>query len=101
MKWLGAILRGITSLFAQQTNEFSAANSRLMPLEYSEQVRAKCLEGRRMICGRILRVLPDGLVVESGYTELLRPPLKTSWLVPGSATVTRAPGLVEGREPGS
>lgn len=54
-----------------------------------------------MICGKILRVLPDGLVVESGYMDLLHPPLNSSWLVPGSATVTGAPGLVDGREPGS
>jgi uncharacterized repeat protein (TIGR03806 family) len=100
MKWLAALFLGITNLFAQ-TNEFSGANSSLAPSQYLQQIRALCLDGRRMICGKILRVLPDGIVVESGYTDLLRPPLNTSWLVAGSATVTRAPGLVEGREPGS
>ena len=54
-----------------------------------------------MICGKILRVLPEGLVVESGYTDLLRPPLTDSWLVPGTVAATRTPNLVESREPGS
>ena len=54
-----------------------------------------------MICGKILRVLPEGLVVECGYTDLLRPPLTDSWLVPGTVTATRTPNLVESREPGA
>jgi uncharacterized repeat protein (TIGR03806 family) len=54
-----------------------------------------------MICGKILRVLPEGLVIECGYTDLLRPPLTDSWLVPGMVTATRVPNLVESREPGA
>src|ERR1039457_4773239 len=50
----------------------------LSPIQFGEQVRAACLQGRRSICGRILRVLPDGLIVESGYTNLLREPLSKS-----------------------
>jgi hypothetical protein len=65
----------------------------------AEQVRAECLQGRRMVCGRILKVLPDGLVVESGYTDLLRPPVNHSWLVSGSVTTSRPGNQVEGREP--
>ena len=60
-----------------QTNDFSATNfpahdqtnSSLTAFQHSEQIRADCLQGRRLICGKILKVLPDGLVVESGYTD--------------------------------
>src|SRR5204863_7622111 len=97
---LAAAFLVAASLFAQ-TNNFSAANSPSSPVERSEKIRAECLDGRRMICGRILRVLPEGLVVESGYTDLLRPPLSGSWLVPSTASVSREPSLVEGRGPGS
>ena len=65
----------------------------------AEKVRAECIQGRRTICGRILKVLPDGLVVESGYTSLMRPPLDKSWLVPGTVPAAREPNLVEGSEP--
>jgi len=46
-------------------------------------------------------VLPDGLVVDSGYTDLLRPPLNKSWLIPGSVVASRAANVIEGREPES
>jgi hypothetical protein len=68
--------------------------------QHAEEIRAKCLEGRRMICGKILKVLPEGLVVESGYTNLLREPLTKSWLLPGTVIATRPADLVEGKEPG-
>ncbi len=67
----------------------------------TERIRADCVQGRRTICGRILKVFPDGLVVDSGYTNLMRPPLSRSWLVPGAAQAARASSLVEAREPGS
>jgi hypothetical protein len=82
-----------------QTNDWPATNPAAAAFQHSEQVRADCLEGRRLICGKILKVLPDGLVVESGYTDLLRPPLTDAWLVPGSVTATRTPDLIESREP--
>jgi hypothetical protein len=65
-----------------------------------ERIRADCVQGRRIICGRILKILSDGLVVDSGYTNLMRPPLDKSWLVPGTAQASRPPNLVEGNEPG-
>jgi hypothetical protein len=52
-----------------------------------------------LICGRILRVLPEGIVVESGYTNLLRKPLVRSWLVPATAVVSPNRILVESKEP--
>jgi hypothetical protein len=66
----------------------------------ADKIRAECIQGRRTICGRILKVLPGGLVVESGYTNLLRPPLDRSWLVPGTVQAAREPNLVEANEPG-
>jgi len=65
----------------------------------AEKIREQCIQGRRTICGRILKVLPDGLVVESGYTSLMRPPLDRSWLVPATVPASREPNLVEGNEP--
>jgi hypothetical protein len=67
----------------------------------NEQIRTACIEGRRSICGKILKVLPDGLVVESGYTNLVRYPLDHSWLVPGTVVVSHTTNLVESKEPGS
>jgi hypothetical protein len=66
----------------------------------TERIRTECVQGRRIVCGRILKILPDGLVVESGYTNLMRAPLDKSWLVPGTAQANLAPNLVEGKEPG-
>jgi hypothetical protein len=67
----------------------------------AEKIRAECLQGRRIICGKILKILPGGLVVDSGYTDLLRPPLNKSWLISGSVTASRPANLVEGHEPES
>jgi len=67
----------------------------------SEQIREVCIQNRRMICGQIVKILPDGLVVDSGYTNLLRQPLMRSWLVPGTVTATRATDFVEGNSPDS
>jgi hypothetical protein len=69
--------------------------------QLSEQLRAKCIAGRRSICGKILRILPNGLLVESGYTNLARAPLTKSWLIPGTVTAMRGENLVETREPGA
>jgi hypothetical protein len=78
-----------------QTNPIPSFAERL------QQIRAACIQSRRCICGKILKILPEGLVVESGYTNLLRTPLNRSWLVPGSVTSNRATGLIEDKEPGS
>ena len=76
-------------------NKFQTATLR------AEKIRADCIQGRRIICGKILRVLPEGLVVESGYTNLLRPALSSSWLVPGRIVASRPANLVESSIPGS
>jgi hypothetical protein len=109
MKFFVPFLFAACSLFAQ-TNDLLDTNGMAAKMETNqpppaatrtEQIRAECLQGRRIICGKILKVLPAGLVVESGYPHLLRPPLNKSWLVPGSVSVARADSLVEGREPES
>jgi len=70
-------------------------------LARAEQIRAGCVQGRRLICGRVLKISPDGLVVDSGYTDLLRPPLTQSWVVPGTAIAHRDPTVLELMEPGT
>ena len=64
-----------------------------------EKARMECIQNRRVICGKILKVLPDGIVVDSGYTNLMRTPLDQSWLIPGTVTATRAADLVEASQP--
>jgi len=46
-------------------------------------------------------VLPDGLLVESGYTSLLRTPGNHGWLVSSSISASHPAAMVEGREPES
>ena len=67
----------------------------------AEELRTDCVNGRRLICGRVLRVDPDGLVVDSGYKDLLREPLTHSWVVPGTAVASRDPTVLELNEPGT
>jgi hypothetical protein len=89
---------------AAQTNASGTNSPSTNPaptVELREQLRAACLDGRRSICGKILRVFPNGLLVESGYTNLLREPLTKSWLVPGTVVANRAENLVESKEPGA
>lgn len=109
MKFIAAIYLAAFNLSAQ-TNDFTVTNAAAATLETNpppatalraEQIRAACLAGRRIICGKILKVLPGGLVVESGYTDLLRPALNTSWLVPGNVTATRPKNMIETVRPDS
>jgi hypothetical protein len=85
---------------APQTNPATSTNYHLVQ-QRSEQMRAVCIAERRSICGKILRIFPNGILVESGYTNLVREPLTRSWLVPGTVTASRADNLVESREPGA
>jgi hypothetical protein len=110
MKIFAAIFLAALNLSAQ-TNNLTATNATAAAkvetnqpppaIQRAEQIRAECLAGRRIICGKILKILPDGLVVDSGYTDLLRSPLNNLWLIPGSVTASRPVGMVESREPGS
>lgn len=63
-----------------------------------EKIRMQCVQDRRMICGKILKIEADGLVVDSGYTNLSRYPLYRSWLIPGTAVASRATNVIEGNQ---
>jgi len=65
----------------------------------AEEVRMSCIEGRRYVCGRVLQILPEGLVVDSGYAHLLKPPFNQSWVVRANVAVTKNPSLIEEKKP--
>lgn len=69
--------------------------------QHIEDIRVDCIKNRRLICGKILKVLPEGLVVDSGYSSLLRAPLTGSWLLPGTVVATRDTNVVEGNQTGA
>src|ERR1039457_6160202 len=79
----------------------SPTNHVLSPSERFEKIRLECIESRRSICGKIIKILPDGLVVESGYTNLMRAPLEKSWLIPGTVTAAPPASLVEANQAGA
>jgi hypothetical protein len=83
-----------------ETSQIQTTQS-LLFAQQVEETRQACIEGRRSICGKILKILPDGLVVDSGFTNLLRAPLNRSWLAPGTVSAARSHNLVEGHEPNS
>jgi hypothetical protein len=89
----GALSNSMVETIAIKTHQ-GLSNS-----QQAEAIRISCIHGRRSIYGKILKVLPDGLVVDSGYTNLLRAPLTRSWLAPGTISADRASGVVEGNEP--
>jgi hypothetical protein len=67
--------------------------------ERAEQIRTACVEGRRYVCGKVLQVTPEGLVVDSGYPDLLNPPFNKSWVVRGTASINRPSQLLEQKAP--
>lgn len=100
---LGCVL---LALFAGAQTNHPAADAATVQkeaasAELKEQIRSRCIEARRSICGKIVRILPDGLLIEAGYTNLLREPLTKSWLVPATVTASLAPNSVESNEPGA
>lgn len=82
-------------------DEAASVQKEVALAQLKEQIRSRCIEERRSICGKIVRIVPDGLVIEAGYTNLLREPLTKSWLVPGSVVASPAPNFVESKEPGA
>ena len=92
------------SLFAQTNrppDSASSTNENIAVLQHVEELRARCIGNRRIICGKILKIMPDGIVVDSGYTNLMRAPLNQSWLIPGNAVAERATNFVESSAPDS
>ena len=64
-----------------------------------EEIRGICIQNRRQICGKILKILPEGLIVDSGYGDLMRNQLNRSWLLPSTVVATRVPNAMEGNRP--
>jgi hypothetical protein len=93
--WLPALAQTNVSSTTNQADPVSIRNQR------AEQIRAVCINGRRCICGRVIKIVPEGLIVESGYTELMEPRFVGSWLIPGGALVNRDTKLIERNEPAS
>jgi hypothetical protein len=78
-----------------QTNQMSARDQR------AAEIRAACINGRRCVCGKVVKIVPEGLVVDSGYTALMDPPFTQSWVISGGALVNRDAKLLERSEPAS
>jgi hypothetical protein len=66
-----------------------------------ERIRTLCVNGRRRVCGRVLQIEPHGLVVDSGYTSLLRPQLGRSWVITSNVAADRPANLIEANTPGA
>jgi hypothetical protein len=109
IKWAvlaGALLAGAGA--SAQTNVPAASNA-MAAAQHSdpaiavraEQLRGLCIQERRCICGRVLAVQTNGLVIDSGYANLLRNELKGNWHFPGTVVAARDPHLVEDQTPGS
>ncbi len=105
MAWMfaGAACLADTNVVSKQaaaesagTNQAAKANSEA---QRAEQLRMQCIEGRRYICGQVVQILSDGLVVDSGYSSLLNPPFNRSWVVHGNVSVTKSSNLVEEKKP--
>jgi hypothetical protein len=86
---------------AAQTNVSSSTNQIAVRDQQAAEIRAACIAGRRCVCGKVIKMVPEGLIVESGYTALMDPPFAGSWVIPGGALVNRDPKLIERSEPAS
>ena len=98
MKLAALFLLTVMPVMAQSNNASTSQGSGLDYMRATEKIRAQCVEGRRIICGRIVKILAGGLIVDSGYTNLMRHPLDRSWLIPGTVEARREPNLVEKNE---
>ncbi|MDB6110920.1 MAG: hypothetical protein JWR69_2670 [Pedosphaera sp.] len=95
------ILLAALAASAQTNPPPAAPDAAARDAQQAEQIRTECINGRRFICGKVVQITKEGLVVESGYTSLTRPPLNQSWVVPGTVSVTSDPHGVEGNSPGT
>jgi len=97
---LGSLLVEAQTNFTPPTNG-EPNSSNVLPAVREEQLRAQCLQGRRCVCGRVLKVFPNGVLVESGYPSLLRGSLHGAWHLPGTVVASRPANLIETQEPDS
>ena len=88
-----------TNVSPRTNSELNSSN--ILQTVREEQLRAQCLQGRRLVSGRVLKVFTNGLVVESGYPSLLRDSLHGAWHLPGTVVASRQSNLVETQDPDS
>jgi hypothetical protein len=91
---LPAVAQTNVSTSAKQTNQ-------IVRDRRAADIRAACVNGRRCVCGKVIKIAPEGLVVESGYTALMHPPFTGSWVFPSGSLVNRDSKLIERDEPAS
>jgi hypothetical protein len=84
-----------------QTSVSTATNQAAVREQRAAEIRAACIDGRRCICGKVIKIVPEGLIVESGYTALMGPPFTGTWVIPSGALVSRDLKLIERNEPAS
>jgi hypothetical protein len=84
----------------QPTGQADAAANEVAQAQHVQEIRDACIRNRRRICGKIVKVLPEGLVIDSGYTNLARAQINSSWLLPGVVSAERATHVVEENQPG-
>lgn len=94
MTFLPVVAQTNVSTSAGQTNQ-TAVHDR------TTEIRNACINGRRCICGKVIKIVPEGLIVESGYTALMHPPFTGAWVIPSGALVSRDSNLIERDEPAS
>src|SRR5690242_16782594 len=52
-------------------NQSTVAKEKVLSIEErSEQIRTACINGRRYVCGKVLQIVPEGIVVDSGFSVL-------------------------------
>jgi hypothetical protein len=78
------------------TNQTPALDQRAVA-----ELRTACINGRRCVCGKVIKIVPEGVIVDSGYTALMDPPFTQAWVIPGGALVNRDSKLLERNEPAS
>jgi len=92
----------ILLLFLLMAFEAAAqTNQNTFTAQQIQKIREDCILNRRQVCGKILKILPDGLVVDSGYADLTRSPLNRSWLLPSTVAATRSKNVIEQNQPDS
>jgi hypothetical protein len=65
MKLAALFLLTVMPVMAQSNNASTSQGSGLDYMRATEKIRAQCVEGRRIICGRIVKILAGGLIVDS------------------------------------
>src|ERR1041385_419931 len=103
MRVLCFIVFAVCFPLAAQTNVALSTNhtNQASVRDPAAEIRTAYINGRRCVCGKVIKIVPEGLVVESGYTALMNPPFTQSWVIPAGALVNRDAKLLERSEPAS